>query len=109
MQEILPSPHLVYFQNSLTFLGAPRCKGVSVVNTYVNVVNKARGRIKIASRKAFEQRCEGVKSFRAKERSKENIINLINLINLIYLINLINLIYILALMYIIYIYIYIIY
>ena len=39
VQEILPSPHLVYFQNSLTFSGAPRCKGVSAADTYVNVVN----------------------------------------------------------------------
>ena len=48
---------------------------------------QSAGRIKIASRKAFEQRSA---SERAKERSKENIINLNKLINLIYLINIYN-------------------
>lgn len=51
VQEILPSPHLVYFQNSLTFLGAPRCKGVSAVNTYVSAANKAREELRLLREK----------------------------------------------------------
>ena len=31
VQEILPSPHLVYFSFSLTFSGAPRGKGAGVI------------------------------------------------------------------------------
>ena len=63
VQEILPSPHLVYFQNSLTFSGTPRCKGVSAAN-------KAREQFKYFCGKAFEQRCEGAR-VKVSEQKKE--------------------------------------
>ena len=65
VQEILPSPHLVYFQNSLTFLGTPRCKGVSAANTHVNVVNKAREELRLLREKLSS------KGVRVSEQKKE--------------------------------------
>ena len=68
VQEILPSPHLVYFQNSLTFSGTPRCKDVNVVNKGVSAASKAREELRLLREKLSSK---GVASERAKERSKE--------------------------------------
>lgn len=58
VQEILPSPHLVYFQNSLTFSGTPRCKGVSAAN-------KAREELRLLREKLSS------KGVRVSEQKKE--------------------------------------